>query len=122
MDSLSANPLRLALSGQAASRLAPGDGAGAGSVSDLTAAQQQQLAKLHDAATQMESVFVDMLFKEMRKTAPTMSITGKPSNAEETFGEMLDEKRSEELAKTGSLGIGKILEAQLRASVIGEAK
>ncbi len=88
--------------------------------SNVTAAQQQQLAKLHDAAQQMEALFVDMLFKEMRKTAPSMSLTGKPSNAEQTFGEMLDEKRAEELAKTGSLGIGKILEAQLRSSVIGE--
>ena len=33
----------------------------------LTAEQQQALAKLHQAAQQMESLFVDMLFKEMRK-------------------------------------------------------
>jgi len=85
----------------------------------MTAAQQQQLAKLHDAAQQMESLFVDMLFKEMRKSAPATSLTGKTSNAEETFGAMLDEKRADELAKTGSLGIGKILEAQLRSSVVG---
>ena len=68
----------------------------------------------------MESLFIDMLFKEMRKAAPSTSITGKTSNADETFGAMLDEKRADELAKTGSLGIGKVLEAQLRASVLGE--
>ena len=66
----------------------------------------------------MESLFVDMLFKEMRKSAPTTSLTGKTSNAEETFASMLDEKRAEELAKTGSLGIGKMLEQQLRAAVL----
>ena len=91
-----------------------------GAVQPLTAEQQQALAKLHEAAQQMESLFVDMLFKEMRKSAPPMSLTGKTSNAEATFSDMLDEKRAEALSKSGSLGIGKILEQQLRASVIAE--
>ncbi len=86
----------------------------------LTAAQQKSLSKLHDAAQQFESLFVDMLFKEMRKSAPQVSLTGKPSNAEQMFGEMLDEKRAEEMAKTDSLGIGKIVERQLRSAVLGE--
>ena len=85
----------------------------------LTNEQQQSLQKLHQAAQQMESLFVDMLFKEMRKTSPPVSLTGKTSNAEQTFGEMLDEKRAEDLSKTGALGIGKVLEQQMRASVLG---
>jgi Rod binding domain-containing protein len=85
----------------------------------LTGDQQHALKKLHDAAQQMESLFVGMLFKEMRKSESHVSLTGKTSNAEETFRDMLDEKRSEALAKTGSLGIGKIVEQQLRASVLG---
>ena len=48
-------------------------------------------------------------------------MTGKPSQAEQTFGEMLDEKRAESLASTGALGIGKVLEQQLRAAVLGPA-
>jgi Rod binding domain-containing protein len=87
----------------------------------LTGDQQKALEKLHHAAQQMESLFVGMLFKEMRKTESHVSLTGKVSNAEETFRDMLDEKRSEALAQTGSLGIGKIVEQQLRASVLGEA-
>ena len=86
----------------------------------LTNEQQQALKKLHAAAQQMESLFVDMLFKEMRKSAPPMSLTGKTSNAEATFSDMLDEKRAEALSKSGSLGIGKILEQQLRSSVLAE--
>lgn len=85
----------------------------------VTPEQQQALQKLHQAAQQMESLFVDMLFKEMRKSSPSTTLTGKVSNAEQTFGEMLDTKRAEELSKTGSLGIGKILEEQLRAAVLG---
>ena len=92
-----------------------------GGAQPLTAEQQQALAKLHQAAQQMESLFVDMLFKEMHKSAPPVSLTGKRSNAEQTFGEMLDTKRADELSKTGSLGIGRILEQQLRASVLGDA-
>ena len=87
----------------------------------LTNEQQQALAKLHKTAQQMEALFVDMLFKEMRKTAPEGGITGPPSQAEQTFGEMLDEKRAEQLAQSGSIGIGKILEQQLRSAVIGSA-
>jgi len=60
-----------------------------------------------------------MLFKTMRENQSKTSITGKVGEAERTFGEMLDEKRAEDLAKTGSLGIGKLMEAQLRSSVIG---
>ena len=96
------------------------EGVGAASAQPLTADQQQALAKLHQAAQQMESLFVDMLFKEMRKGAPPVSLSGKTSNAEQTFGEMLDTKRADELSKTGSLGIGAILERQLRSSVLGD--
>lgn len=92
---------------------------GAASAQPLSGEQRQALQKLHQAAQQMESLFVDMLFKEMRKSAPPVSLTGKTSNAEQTFGEMLDERRAESLAQTGSLGIGAVLEGQLRASVIG---
>jgi flagellar protein FlgJ len=94
--------------------------AGAPAVRPLTNQQQQALSKLHGAGQQMESLFVDMLFKEMRKSAPSTSLTGKTSNAEETFEAMLDEKRSEALSKTGSLGIGKMLEQQLRGAVIAD--
>src|SRR5580700_886057 len=87
----------------------------------LTPAQTKALAKLHSAATQFESVFVDMLFKEMRKNAPPTSLTGKPSNADNVFADMLDEKRSDAVAQTGSFGIGKMLEQQLRARVLEDA-
>jgi Rod binding domain-containing protein len=109
VDPTSSNPSRSALTGQAAGS------------ANITADQQAKLSKLHQAAQQMESLFVDMLFKEMRKGSPSTSLTGKVSNAEQTFSEMLDTKRAEELSKSGSLGIGKILEDQLRNAVLGDA-
>jgi Rod binding domain-containing protein len=87
----------------------------------LTADQQAALKKLHDAATQLEGVFVGMLFKEMHSTVPKDTIFGKDSNAEDTWNDMLDEKRADAIATTGSFGIAKMVESQLRASVIGGA-
>jgi len=85
----------------------------------LTNDQQKNLQKLHETAQQMESLFVNMLFTEMRKTTSQTSLTGKQSQAEQTFESMLDEKRSEDLAKTGSLGLAKMIEQQLRSAVLG---
>jgi Rod binding domain-containing protein len=86
----------------------------------LTASQQAAWAKLKDAAQQFEGIFVGMLFKEMH-TVPKTSITGVVSEADRTFSEMLDQNRADALAKTGAFGIAKILEQQLRASVLGIA-
>ena len=84
----------------------------------LTADQQAALKKLHAAATQLEGVFVGMLFKEMHKTVDKDTIFGKDTNADDTWQDMLDEKQSEAVAKTGSFGIAKMLESQLKASVL----
>ncbi len=90
------------------------------SAAPLSPAQQQALAKLHQTAQQMESLFANMLFTELRKSAPPSSLTGKPSQADAMFGEMLDTKRAEDMAATGALGIGKVIESQLRSAVLAE--
>jgi Rod binding domain-containing protein len=87
----------------------------------LTPEQTAALKKLHDAATQLEGVFVGMLFKEMHSDKPDSDIFGKTSNAENTWEDMLDEKRADAIAKTGSFGIAKMVEQQLRESVIASA-
>lgn len=87
----------------------------------LTPQQQAALQRLHSAATQLEGVFLDMLFSAMRATVPKESIFGQQSSSEETFQQMLDEQQSQQVAKTGSFGIAKVLEQQLRASVLADA-
>lgn len=87
----------------------------------LTAAQKKALDGLHSAATQLEGVFLDMLFSAMRETVSKETIFGKQSSAEETFQTMLDEQRSQSVASSGSFGIGRILEQQLRQSVLSDA-
>jgi flagellar protein FlgJ len=94
---------------------------GATSGAPLTPDQTAALKKLHDAATQLEGVFVGMLFKEMHEGEDKSDIFGKTSNADDTWNDMLDEKRADAIAKTGSFGIAKIVEQQLRASVLASA-
>jgi flagellar protein FlgJ len=121
MDPITGLPAILSTS-TASTSAAEGTAPGAGtSAAPLTPAQKQALAGLHSAAQQFESVFLNMLFKEMRKNAPPTSLTGKPSNADNIYADMLDEKRAESLSRTGSLGIGKMLEEQLKASVLANA-
>lgn len=86
-----------------------------------TPQQKAALQRLHSAATQLEGVFLDMLFSAMRDTVPKESIFGKESNAEGTFQTMLDEQRSQAIAKSGSFGIAKVLEEQLKRSVLQDA-
>jgi flagellar protein FlgJ len=88
----------------------------------LTATQKQALTRLHQAATQLEGVFLNMLFSAMRSTVPTDSIYGKESNGEQMFQSMLDEEQANSVAQTGSFGIAKVLENQLRSSVLSDAK
>ncbi|MFN2461309.1 MAG: rod-binding protein [Candidatus Velthaea sp.] len=88
----------------------------------LSGEQQEALKRLHAAAQQFEAVFVNMLFKSMRETAPPVSLTGKVSSGEKMFTEMLDEKRSEQIAHSGSFGIGRILEQQLKAAAANPAQ
>ncbi|HKU69063.1 MAG TPA: rod-binding protein [Candidatus Baltobacteraceae bacterium] len=94
---------------------------GAQHAQQYTPQQKQALERLHTAATQLEGVFLDMLFSAMRQTVPQQSIFGKQSNAEQTFQSMLDEQRSQKVAQSGSMGIAKVLEEQLKQSVLADA-
>ena len=91
------------------------------SAAPLTADQQAALKKLHAAATQLEGVFVGMLYKEMESTVPKDGILGKQSNAESMWQDMLVEKQSDAMAQSGSFGIAKMGENQVRASVLANS-
>jgi len=88
----------------------------------LTPDQKEALAKLHDAATQFEGVFMQMLMSAMQDTVPKDSIFGQESDAEQTWSEMLNDQRAQAIAKEGGLGIGKVLEEQMRSQVLANAK
>lgn len=87
----------------------------------LTPLQKQALARLHAAATQLEGVFMQMLMSAMQQTVPKESIFGQQSTADDTYQQMLDDQRATAMAKSGNVGIARILEEQLRSSVLADA-
>lgn len=94
---------------------------GAPEAQKLSGDQQAALKRLHQAATQLEGVFLNMLFSEMRKTVPQDSIFGKNSQTEDVFQGMLDQQRADAMAQSGSFGIARVLENQLRETVLSDA-
>lgn len=92
------------------------------SAQPLTDVQKQALSRLHDATTQLEGVFTQMVMNAMNETVPKDSIFGTESASEQSWQGMLSDERAQAIAKSGSLGIGKVLEEQLKNQVLGDAQ
>jgi len=86
----------------------------------LTPVQKTAMAHLHAAAQQFEGVFVGMMLKEMRAGVAKDSLFG-DSPATDMFNSMLDNQRAQSMAQTGSLGIAKMVESQLKSTVLADA-
>lgn len=86
----------------------------------LSAEQKTALAHLHTVAQQFEGVFVGMVLKEMRSTIAKDTFFG-DSPTTDMFNSMLDDQRAQSMAQTGSFGIAKMVEAQLKPSVLANA-
>ena len=97
------------------------NGVGKASQQQLTPDQQQALKRLHEAATQFEGVFMEMVMNAMEDTVPKESIFGQQDASEETWQSMLNDQRAQAIAQSGSLGIGKVLEEQMRGQVLSDA-
>jgi len=91
------------------------------SAQNLTPVQKAALAKLHDAATQFEGVFLEMLMNAMQDTVPQQTIFGQQSASESTWQSMLNDERAQAIAKDGSFGLAQQLESQLRNQVLSDA-
>ena len=92
-----------------------------GAQQPLTPEQKQALAKLHDAATQFEGVFMEMVMNAMQDTVPQQTLFGGDDSAEQTWQSMLNDERSQEMAKNGGFGLAQQLESQFRNQVLGDA-
>ena len=82
--------------------------------SRLEAAVQQFENRRKDEALEgLESLFINMMLQEMRKTVPEDDgIFGKSAGMS-TMESMMDEFIAQELAKSGQLGIARLAERQL---------
>ena len=71
-------------------------------------------AKLYEACRDFESMYVNMMLKEMRKTVPKEGFI--PQSFEQNmFTSMFDEEVSKEVAHQGKLGLAEMLFKQLSA-------
>lgn len=69
-------------------------------------------AKLRDACVQFEAMFLDLMFKEMRKTVPKDSLLG-DSNADDILRSMHDTQMTQDLAQAGGVGLADMLYRQI---------
>ena len=70
-------------------------------------------ADLKKATQQFESYFVDMLFKEMRKTVPDDTLLGDSDHQTEIFTDMMDQDVSDSISKRGDFGLAKMMYSEL---------
>lgn len=110
----------MAMSSLAPTSSIPQPAIGPAADAKLTPVQKTALTHLHAASQQFEGVFVGMMLKEMRASVSKDTLFG-ASPATDMFNSMLDDQRAQSMAKTESLGIGKLVESQLRGTVLSNA-
>ena len=72
-------------------------------------------ADLQEASEQFESLLLNFMIREMRATVPESALLPR-SMAEEIFTDMLDEKIAGEMAKSGEIGLSRLIFDQLKMS------
>ncbi len=72
-----------------------------------------QNEKLREACEEFEAIFTQQLLSAMREATVESGLMPK-SSGEKAFQSMLDEQRSLQMAKSGSLGLGEMIYQQLQ--------
>jgi flagellar protein FlgJ len=70
---------------------------------------------LKEASEQFESLLLNFMIREMRATIPESSLLPR-SMAEEIFTDMMDEKMADDMAKSGGIGLSRLIFDQLKPS------
>ena len=73
----------------------------------------QDKAKLKQTAQDFESIFIEQMFKEMKKTINRSGFMGETSQAYEIFDGMLAQEYAKTAAKGGGFGLAKMIEDSL---------
>ncbi|MDR1689782.1 MAG: rod-binding protein [Clostridiales bacterium] len=85
------------------------------------AAANQNDMELLNACQEFEGYFIQMMYKEMRKTIDTSKSYIQKSNAEEIFQGMLDEEVAVSAAKKGSgIGLAEMMYKQMKRNFAAE--
>lgn len=76
-------------------------------------AEQRPQAATKNVAEQFESLFLNLMLKEMRKSVSRSGLLG--SQTTETYEQMFDQQISIGLARGGGIGLADFIEKQLNA-------
>jgi Rod binding domain-containing protein len=79
----------------------------------LTGPKTHTEAQLKEVSRNFESIFIQMMFKEMRHSIQKSNLFGN-SQATEFFESMQDEQLSKQLASSGGIGIGNVIYQKLK--------
>ncbi|MGL4676698.1 MAG: rod-binding protein [Brevinema sp.] len=71
--------------------------------------------KITEVAREFESLFIEMMFKEMRKTLDNTDLSGVNSPGKDIFNDMLYTEYSKETSKLGGFGLAEMIEDSLRS-------
>ncbi|BDI28301.1 hypothetical protein CCAX7_003520 [Capsulimonas corticalis] len=83
------------------------------------ASHAQKPADLKKACQQFEGYFLNLMFKEMRKSIPKSTVLKDDAGQEQTFQEMMDQKVSDVMSERGDFGLAKMMYVQLtRADIV----
>lgn len=85
------------------------------------AMEEKDDEKLKKACSDLEAVFVNMMFKQMRNTVQKSGLMDGGS-AEEMYTDMLFDKYAEEVSKGQGMGLGKMLYQQMSKSMKKESE
>lgn len=79
------------------------------------------LAQIKNVSREFESIFLNYMLQQMRKTVPEDSLMGN-SPAKDIFMGMQDEELSKELSRAGGIGLAAMLYSQLANQGITASK
>lgn len=82
---------------------------------------QTDEAELREACESFESYFLQMMFREMRKTSINADGFMAKSYAEQTYTDMLDEEVSKSAAKSGGIGLADMMYRQMMQNTVSTA-
>ncbi len=71
-------------------------------------------SKIDSASNEMESLFIQNMFKEMRASIPKSGLTG-GGKAQEMFTDMLDAEMAKTISASGGIGLSSMVRNQLES-------
>lgn len=77
----------------------------------------QNPQKIKEVAQEFESLFVEQMFKEMKKTIKKTDLFNDNSSKNEIFDDMLITEYAKNASKTGGFGLAKMIEDSLKPKI-----